>query len=134
MPSAARRTGFHTVTPYLLVTDPERLATFLTDAFDAEVTYRTTGDGGGTHLEVQVGDSRLMIGGGGPVAEDRPAALFLYVDDVDGLHDRAVEAGATSRIPPTDGLFSEERGAGVVDHAGNQWFLGRHGPASETPG
>lgn len=133
MIGSSNRAGFHTVTPYLLVVDPDEFVGFLASAFEAEVTYRTTGGGGGDHIELRIGDSRIMVGGGGPVEDDRPAALFLYVDDVDGLHDRAVEAGATSIMKPADGRFGEERGAGVVDAVGNQWFFGRHGPESEVP-
>lgn len=133
MLDASNRGGFHTVTPYLMVVDPDGLVRFLEAAFEAEVTYRTTGGGGGDHIETQIGDSRIMVGGGGPVVEDRPAALFLYADDVDGLHARAVQAGASSIMEPADGRFGEERGAGVVDPAGNQWFLGRHGPDSDVP-
>lgn len=129
----ANRDGFHTVTPYLLAADPDGLVTFLETAFEATVTYRTKGGGGGDHIELQLGDTRIMIGGGGPAEAGQPTALFLYVDDVDGLHDRAVEAGATSMMAPADGEFEEERGAAVVDPAGNQWFLGRHGPGSVAP-
>jgi PhnB protein len=127
------RVGFHTVTPYLMVVDPNGLIEFLEAAFAAEVTYRTTGSGGGQHIELQLGDSRIMVGGGGPVEQDQPAALFLYVNDVDRLHERAIEAGATSIMEPEDGRFEEQRGAGVVDPAGNQWFLGQHGPRSKAP-
>ncbi len=127
------RTGFHTVTPYLMVVDPNRLVRFLEAAFEAEVTYRTTGAGGGEHIELRIGDSRIMVGGGGPVEENRPAALFLYVEEVDGLHDRAVDAGATSMMEPAEGRFGGGRGAGVVDPTGNQWFLGRHDPDSDVP-
>lgn len=134
MIGSPNRVGFHTVTPYLMVVDPDALVEFLESAFAAEVTYRTTGSGGGQHIELQIGDSRIMVGGGGPVEQDQPAALFLYVDDVDGLHASAVEAGATSFIAPADGEFEEQRGAGVVDPAGNQWFLGHHGPQSQAPG
>jgi PhnB protein len=102
-------------------------------AFAAEVTYRTTGGGGGQHIELQIGDSRIMVGGGGPIEQDQPAALFLDVDDVDGRHERAVQAGATSIIEPADGQFEEQRGAGVVDPVGNPWFLGQHGPKSAVP-
>lgn len=128
------RDGFHTVTPYLMVVDPDAFIAFLVAAFAAEVTYRTTGGAGGQHVEVQIGDSRIMVGGGGPVEEDHPTSLFLYVGDVDGLHDRAVRAGATSMMPPADGEFEEQRGAAVVDPVGNRWFLGQHGPASGSPG
>lgn len=133
MLGAANRAGFHTVTPYLMVVAPDELVSFLESAFDAAVTYRTKGGGGGDHIEVQIGDSRIMVGGGGSLEQGQPSALFLYVDDVDGLHDRAVAAGATSMMAPADDQFQEERGAGVIDPAGNQWFIARHGPASTAP-
>ena len=134
MIGSPNRAGFHTVTPYLMVADPDGFVAFLEAAFAAEVTYQTTGGGGGRHIELQIGDSRIMVGGGGPVEQDQPAALFLYVEDVDGLHDRAVQAGATNIIEPSDGQFEEQRGAGIIDPAGNQWFLGQHGPRSQSPG
>ena len=134
MLGSPNRVGFHTVTPYLMVVDPDGFVGFLESAFAAEVTYRTTGDGGGHHIELRFGDSRIMVGGGGPIEQDQAAALFLYVDDVDSLHERAVKAGATSLMAPADGLFEEQRGAAVVDPAGNQWFLGQHGPKSQAPG
>jgi hypothetical protein len=37
-------------------------------------------------------------------------------------------------MAPADGLFEEERGAGVVDPFGHHWFLARHGPSSDAPG
>lgn len=133
MLGASNRDGFHTVTPYLMVVDPDGFVAFLQSAFEAEITFHTTGGAGGDHIELQVGDSRIMVGGGAPVEEDQSGALFLYVDDVDGIHDRAVEAGATSIMEPADGRFGEERGAGVVDPVGIQWFFGRHGPDSDVP-
>lgn len=131
----ANRDGFSTVTPYVYARDPDAVVAFLADAFGGDVTYRSTGDAGGHHVEVQVGDARLMLGGGGTSeVDDQPAAFFLYVDDVDDVHDRAVAAGASSMMKPADGLFEEERGAAVVDPFGHQWFLARHGPSSAAPG
>ena len=135
MLGAPNRGGFHTVTPYLMAADPDMFVRFLETAFGAEVTYRTTGGGGGDHIELQVGDSRIMVGGGGPVEEDRPAALFLYVDEVDGLHDRALQAGATSIMEPADGRFGEERGAGLVGADRSQrWSRSRRQAQVEIAG
>ena len=88
---------------------------FLRRAFDATETYRTTGDAGGSHVELQIGDARLMLGGGnGTVEQPTQSAMFLYVEDVDAVYQSALEAGATSIIEPQDGMFQEERGAGVA--------------------
>lgn len=131
MLEASNRPGFHTVTPYVMVVEPEPLVEFLCEAFEAEVTHRATGDRGGDHVELRIGDAAVMVGGGkGSVDQDVPASFLLYVDDVDDLHDRAVAAGATSMMGPADDLFQEDRGAAVVGPGGTRWFLARHDAGS----
>lgn len=128
-----KRAGFHTVTPYLMVEDVEPVVAFVKAAFHASERYRAGGAAGGTHVEVQIGDSMLMIGGNAPGSESVPASLFLYIDDVDAAYQSALAAGATSIIEPGEN-FQEERGAGVRDPFGNSWFMARHSPQSETYG
>lgn len=71
------RPGFHTVTPYLLVRHVEPIRAFVERAFDGKARFSTTGAAGGTHLEMQIGDSMIMIGGDVPGGmEPKPAALF----------------------------------------------------------
>ncbi len=126
------RPHFHTITPYLMAIDIEPVVDFLQRAFDASESYRTTGDAGGSHVELQIGDSRLMLGGGNDTVEQpTQCAMFLYVDDVDAVYQSALDAGATSIIEPADGMFGEERGAGVRDPFGNDWYIGRFGPGSQ---
>ena len=62
MTSSHIPSGFHTVTPYLLVEGAPMLIEFLTAAFDAEVTGSLTRpDGSLMHAEVKIGD--MMICG-----------------------------------------------------------------------
>ena len=120
------RAGFGTVTPYLMVRQVDPIVDFLRQAFGAKETFRTTGGAGGIHCEVRIGDSMVMIGGDAPGGvEPKPSALFLYVEDVDAVYARALDAGATSLIEP-GAQFGEQRGAGVEDPFGNQWFMARH--------
>jgi len=119
------RPGFHTVTPYLIVQELEPMVTFLQRAFGATEHFRTTGSGGGPHLELRIGDSMIMMSGGtveDPL-EPMPIMLFLYVEDVDAVYQAALAAGATSIMEPTDGAFTEPRGAGIRDLSGNQWYF-----------
>ena len=51
------RTGFGTVTPYLIVESIDPFVTFLQNAFGGKETYRSQGKGGGWHCEVQIGDT-----------------------------------------------------------------------------
>ena len=115
------RKGFGTVTPYLMVEAVEPVVEFLRQAFGAEETFRTPGAAGGTHVEVRLGTSMLMLGGPAP---SQPCSLFLYVSDVDAVYQSALSAGATSLMEPGE-HFGEARGAGVRDPFANSWFLGR---------
>lgn len=117
--------GFRTVTPYLVVDDAPALVEFAVRAFGARETHRASGTGG-VHAEVQIGDSMLMVGGaagGRPLGRPAmPTALHVYVEDVDAVYRRALEAGATSIGEPVDHEYGE-RGAGVKDQSGTVWYL-----------
>jgi uncharacterized glyoxalase superfamily protein PhnB len=126
MPESRSRESFHTVTPYLIVGDADAFVTFVAEAFGATETYRTTGEQGGTHLEVRIGDSMIMAGESIDAAT--PAYLFLYVDDPDTVFARALDAGAAKMIPMTDGRFGERRGGAVTDPFGNGWFIAAAAP------
>lgn len=114
--------GYHSVTPYLMVEGVADLIDFLKEAFEAVETERLPGpDGKVGHAEVRIGDSVLMMGEG-----DRyglmPAAIYLYVEDVDACYTRALAAGATSLMEPADQFYGDRSG-GVKDPFGNLWFV-----------
>ena len=119
--TSTKREGFHTVTPYLIVKPAVELIDFVTQAFGAVESFRATGSAGGLHCEVKIGDSIMMIGGG-PAFDTRPAAIHLYVSDVDEVYARAVAAGATSLAAPSDQEYGE-RSAAVKDIGGNEWYI-----------
>ncbi|MGZ3627873.1 MAG: VOC family protein, partial [Ktedonobacteraceae bacterium] len=120
------REGFHAITPYLMVRQAAELADFVKEAFDATELFRATGSAGGLHIEVRIGDSMLMIGAGGTWSgEPMPAALYLYMDDVDEVYKRRLKAGATSIMKPADQPHGD-RLAGVKDAFGNVWYISTH--------
>lgn len=115
--------GYNTVTPYLLVDDGLGLLEFLERAFGAEVLGRHLDpEGGLMHAEIQIGDSRVMVGGAKPEWPAMPCLIHLYVDDTDAWYRRAVAAGARSLREPEDQFYGD-RSAGVLDPAGNQWWI-----------
>jgi PhnB protein len=117
------REGFHTVTPYITAHEAPELLDFVKQAFGAEELLRTTGSAGGMHAEVRIGDSMMMIGGGGAWrGTPTPTALHLYVPDTDATYQRALQFGATSMHEPMDQPYGE-RSASVKDGAGNQWYI-----------
>ncbi len=84
--------GYRTLSPYLLVENAEGLLSFVTAVFDTEVRRRMTGEAGGLHAELDLGDSALMVGEGG--GERFPAMLHVYVEDADEVYARALAGGA----------------------------------------
>lgn len=129
------RPGFHTVTPYLIVRERQPMIEFLQAAFGATVHFQTTGAQGGTHTEMRIGDSMIMLSGGenGQTRDPMPTMLFLYLENVDDTYHAALAAGATSLMEPTDGAFGEPRGAGVTDDSGNQWFFANWAAREDAP-
>lgn len=121
--------GYRTLSPYVVVEDAEGLLAFVRDVFGSDVRRRTTGEAGGLHAEVELGDSLLMVGEGGGLSF--PAMLHVYVDDSDAVYERALAAGATSAAEPHDTSFGDHRSA-FDDRWGNQWWVAtRVGPGPE---
>lgn len=55
--------GYHSVTPYLVVKNADKLIDFMKKMFGATVNHNIPGpDGKVRHAEMQVGDSRIMLG------------------------------------------------------------------------
>ncbi|MGH9503777.1 MAG: VOC family protein [Terriglobales bacterium] len=119
--------GYSTLTTYLIAQDADALIEFLKKTFDAEELFRSgPGSQGGLHCEVRIGDSMLMVGGGGAGMKWRgtpmPSAFHIYVPDCDATYARALEAGAASVHKPVDQVYGE-RSAAVKDAAGNTWYI-----------
>jgi PhnB protein len=120
------RPGFHTITPYLIVADAPAVVEFAKQAFGATEVSRNFGSAGGYHCEAQIGDSMLMIGGGGEGSAWKgiamPTSLHIYVPDVDEAYRRALDGGAVSLYAPMDQPYGD-RDCGMRDAGGNLWFI-----------
>jgi PhnB protein len=126
------REGFTAVTPYIAVHRGEELVDFVKTVFGAVETFRAQGSAGGMHVEARIGNSMVMMGVAPPHIEETPAALHVYVDDVDAAYRKALEIGASSISAPTDHEYGE-RGASVRDVSGNFWYLARTLSGPPTP-
>ncbi len=119
-------TGYRTLTPYVVAQDADALIDFVKATFGAEETFRSVGGAGGRHAEVRLGDSMMMIGGGGPGlkwhGESNLGAFHIYVRECDAVYKRALEAGAETIHPPMDQPYGE-RSSAVKDKAGNFWYI-----------
>ena len=54
-----------------------------------------------------------------------PAMLHIYIEDVDAVYRRALQAGAKSIREPADQPYGD-RSSGVEDEFGNQWWISTH--------
>jgi len=118
--------GYHTVTPYIVISDVAKLIEFLKNAFGAsEITRHTRPDGSVMHAEVRIGDSVVMMGGAAGAVKPFPAMLHVYVEDIDSVYRRAMQAGAISLREPANQIYGDRSG-GVQDAFGNQWWLATH--------
>lgn len=118
--------GYHTVTPYLAVNGAADLIGFLQRAFGAQELFRMASpDGLVQHAEVQLGTSRIMLTDACDKAPAAPSGYYLYVEDVDAVYQRALEAGGKSLQEPADQFYGD-RTAGVSDPSGCTWYIGTH--------
>jgi len=118
-PHAAAPAGWHTVTPRIVARDAKSLVEFLERVFGASGDYRPD-----RPSEVRIGDSVIMVSDAG-VRGPAPAFLYVYVDDVDETHRRALDAGARSIEPPAVMPYGDRR-CMVEDRWGNTWQIARH--------
>jgi uncharacterized glyoxalase superfamily protein PhnB len=126
--------GTHTITPHLVVRGGDRAIEFYKQAFGAVETTRMQGpDGSIMHAELRIGDSPLYLadenpawGAISPLAlGGSPVSIHLYVHDVDAAFDRAIQAGATVRMPLSDAFWGDRYGQ-VGDPFGHIWSVATH--------
>lgn len=118
--------GFHTITPYMVVADPARLIDFFKRAFDAKEIHRTTAPNGTVmHAQIEIGNSKMMLGAAMGPYKPSPCLLYMYVSDADSVFKRAVEAGGTVVHEPSDQFYGDRNGT-LTDLAGNTWTIATH--------
>lgn len=118
--------GLRTVNVYLHPRGTDRLIDFLKEALGAEVVARYAGpDGSVVHAKVRMGDSVIEMGEAHGPYQPMPTMLYLYVEDVDALYQRAVQAGGIGVQAPAEQPYGD-RTAQVKDAFGNSWYLATH--------
>ena len=126
--------GYHTATPYLIVTGAARALDFYKRAFGAqEVLRMDSPDGKVMHAEIKIGDSHIMLADEYPDMDARspqtiggtPVSLMLYLEDADGVTARAVSAGAKLLRPVQDQFYGDRCGT-IADPFGHKWTIATH--------
>lgn len=124
--------SIHEVFPYLRVNGAADAIAFYASAFGAVETMRLVEPSGRIgHAQLNLGPIVLMLSEAYPeygllapeAGKVLGASIHLHVDDCDALAARAIAAGATMQMPPTDQFYGE-RSCRVSDPFGHQWLIG----------
>lgn len=116
--------GYHTVTPYLIVDDVNKLMAFLEEAWGAKgPACAQDAEGNVLHAEIKVGDSYVMMGkASADSAKAYQSTLYLYVNDIDEWYRKALSAGASAIQAPCNQYYGD-RNAVIKDPCGNYWWI-----------
>jgi PhnB protein len=126
--------GYHTLTPYLSMSDAAKAIEFYKAALGATELYRMPMPGGKlAHAELQIGDSRIMLSDEMPDWGNRsaksfggsPTTICLYTENVDALAERFVKAGG-KQVRPLENHFYGDRSGQFEDPEGYKWMLTQH--------
>lgn len=126
--------GYPQLTPYLCVAGAGAAIDFYCTVLGATERFRMPRpDGGVGHAELYIGDSVIMLADESPETGvlgpqsigGTPVTLSLYVEDVDAVFGRALDAGATSLRPVQDQFYGDRSGQ-FQDPFGHRWSIATH--------
>src|SRR5262245_58193341 len=126
--------GYHSVTPYLAGDDAKKAIDWYTRALGAKERLHMDAPGGHiAHAELEIGDSLVMLSDPFPQASTTPpkelggttSSVMLYVDDVDALTKKAVDAGAIVTMEVADQFWGDRMGS-FTDPFGHSWSIATH--------
>ena len=123
--------GVSVVMPMLVCRDVSAAIDFCKTTFGAlELVSRPGPDGTVAHAALTIGGAMIMIEGEWPTLASRapqpdgssPVVIYVYVEDVDSVIERAVAAGARVLLPVKN-QFWGDRTARIVDPSGHVWTV-----------
>jgi uncharacterized glyoxalase superfamily protein PhnB len=77
------------------------------------------------HATLKIGTSMLMLGQVRGDMKPVHSMLYLYVEDVDAVHRRAVKSGGKATQEPVDQFWGDRSGA-VSSPNGIHWWISTH--------
>ena len=123
--------GASIVMPMLVCRNAGAEIEFCKTAFGAVERVRRPGpDGQVAHAMITIGDAMIMIEGEWPTIGSRapqadgssPVVIYVYVDNVDEVAQRAVAAGAKILIPIKNQFWGDRTGR-IMDPSGHVWTI-----------
>ena len=128
------RKQYSAVSAALTVSDIPAAVSFYQKAFGFSKRGIMNGpDGKPMHAELTLRGTTLMLGPESPAMGRRsaksvgasPVSLYIYVENVDKVVEKATKLGGTSQGPIMD-MFWGDRCGTVIDPDGYAWMVGTH--------
>ncbi|HKQ20692.1 MAG TPA: VOC family protein [Nitrososphaeraceae archaeon] len=125
---------YHSITPALIVKNGDEAIEFYKNGFGVEERSRMKGpDGRVAHAELKLGDSVFMLSDEYPEMKclspktigGSPVSMYVYVDDVDSIFNKAISAGAKVLDPVKDQFWGDRHGR-LEDPFGHLWSIATH--------
>jgi len=120
--------------PYIVVRNGRDAIEFYKQAFGAKEVIRIDAPRNKVgHAELRIGTANIMLTDEFPDMGTRspdyyggsPVAIHLYVEDVDTVAKRAVQAGAKLDKPVEDQFYGDRAGK-LTDPFGHTWWIATH--------
>jgi len=126
--------GYHSVTPYLIISGATGAIEYYKKAFGAAELMRIDAPGGKIgHAEIKIGDSPIMLADEFPemgyksptTLGGSPVSIMIYVEDVDTVFKQAIAAGGKEQRPVKDQFYGDRSGT-LEDPFGHVWHVATH--------
>jgi PhnB protein len=126
--------GYHSITPYLIITGAADAIDFYKRTFGATELLRVPRpDGKIGHAEIRIGDSVVMLADEHPEMGHRSpqslggagVSLMVYLERVDEVFKRALASGAKELQPVKDQFYGDRSGT-LQDPFGHKWTVATH--------
>ena len=127
------RKQYTSVTPLLTVRDMRKAVSFYVDGLGFTLRGIMDSPQGPMHAELRFRDTTLMLS---PESREQrsfsantigntPVTLYLLVEDVDDVFQKAVDAGGKVAMPVMDQFWGDRSGM-IADPEGNKWMIATH--------
>ena len=126
--------GYHSVTPYLFIKGAANAIDYYKNVFGAKERMRMPGPNDRImHAELEIGDTIVMLSDENPqtgaaspqTVGGASNSLHVYVENVDTVTQKAVDAGAKLVRPVKDEFYGDRIGT-ITDPFGQIWSIATH--------
>jgi PhnB protein len=112
---------YNRLMPYIIVPNAHKFFEFMKNVFDAaEQAIIHRSEGIIMHGELRIGEAVVMFADTTQQISARPAGIFIYVENTDVTYKKAMDAGSTSLMKPTQQEYGYT--CGFQDPFGNDWW------------